>query len=414
MSLLPRRLRHGEEATLVEHLGELRARLIICLVAITVAFAVTYAFHGRLLDWLNRPLPADKRPPITFGVLEPFTVSIMVSFYAACLIALPIIFWQVWAFLAPAFDERYQRSMSVLVAVRGGARDRAASRSATGSCCRPRVHFLTNYDSAHFDILIRARDYYAFTSLLLLAVALAFEVPVFVLGLVRLRIVSAANLRHGWRVGIFAMTVLGVLLPGVDPVSTGALGARARHAVRALDRAGLVLRAALARLSRAGGCDDRCLRRAVWLRLVASIGALALGVAAVAIVAVLAHRTPGPAGATNAPVGASAEPTATTATTPQTGEPAFPAPPKGAVVFSRPAGDEVLALGVVPGKRLQLQASVLGGQGKGVGGTRRLVRRRRQDAARRPVRRRAATARRRSPSKVPEAIDVRVVRRRSR
>jgi hypothetical protein len=107
---------------------------------------------------------------------------------------------------------------------------------------------------------------------------------------------------------------------------------------------------------------------AVWLRLVASIGALALGVAAVAIVAVLAHRTPGPAGATNAPVSASAEPTATTATTPQTGEPAFPAPPKGAVVFSRTAGDEVVALGVVPGKRLLLQASVLGGQGTGVEG----------------------------------------------
>ncbi|MFL5936913.1 MAG: twin-arginine translocase subunit TatC, partial [Gaiellaceae bacterium] len=84
----------------------------------------------------------------------------------------------------------------------------------------PALHFLTNYDSEHFDILIRARDYYGFTSLLLLAVALAFEVPVFVLGLVRLRIVSATNLRHGWRVGIFAMTVLGVLLPGVDPVST--------------------------------------------------------------------------------------------------------------------------------------------------------------------------------------------------
>ena len=82
------------------------------------------------------------------------------------------------------------------------------------------VHFLTNYDSEQFNIQIRARDYYAFTSLLLLAVALAFEVPVFVLGLVRLRIVSAAKLRQGWRVGIFAMTALGVLLPGVDPVST--------------------------------------------------------------------------------------------------------------------------------------------------------------------------------------------------
>ena len=51
-------------------------------------------------------------------------------------------------------------------------------------------------------------------------VALAFEVPVFVLGLVRLRILSAARLRATWRFGLFAMTALGVLLPGVDPVST--------------------------------------------------------------------------------------------------------------------------------------------------------------------------------------------------
>jgi sec-independent protein translocase protein TatC len=219
MGLLPRRLRHGEEATLVEHLGELRARLVICIAAITGAFVFTYAFHGHLLHWLNAPLPADKRPPITLGVLEPFTVSIMVSFYAACLIALPIVFWQVWSFLAPAFEERYQRSVGILVVF-------AAALAIAGIAfgyfivLPAAVHFLTNYDSSHFDIQIRARDYYAFTSLLLLAVALAFEVPVFVLGLVRLRIVTAAKLRQGWRVGIFAMVVLGVLLPGVDPVST--------------------------------------------------------------------------------------------------------------------------------------------------------------------------------------------------
>ena len=219
MSPLPRRLRHGEEATLVEHLGELRARLIICLLAVVAAFAVTYTFHGRLLDWLNRPLPADKRPPITFGVLEPFTVSIMVSFYAAVLIALPILFWQLWAFLAPAFEERHQRSMATLVAF--------ATLLAVGGMAfgywlvlPAAVHFLTNYDSNHFDIVVRAKDYYAFTSFLLLGVALSFEVPVFVLGLVRLRILSAARLRGSWRFGIFAMTALGVLLPGVDPVST--------------------------------------------------------------------------------------------------------------------------------------------------------------------------------------------------
>ena len=146
MSLLPRRLRHGEEATLVEHLGELRARLVICIVSIVGAFVVTYALHGHLLEWLNRPLPVDKRPPVTFGVLEPFPVSIMVSFYAACLIVLPILFWQVWSFLAPAFEERHQRSISILVVF--------ATALAVGGVAfgywivlPAAVHFLTNYDS---------------------------------------------------------------------------------------------------------------------------------------------------------------------------------------------------------------------------------------------------------------------------
>jgi sec-independent protein translocase protein TatC len=216
---LPRRLQHGEEATLVEHLGELRARLVIVLATLTVTFVVVYAFHGHLLEWLNRPLPADKRTPATFGVLEPFTTSIMVSFYAAVVLSLPVLFWQVWSFLAPAFEERHQRSMSLLV---GFATLLALGGLAFGYwvILPAAVHFLTGYDSSHFNILIRAKDYYSFVSMLMLAVALAFEVPVFVLGLVRFRIVSAARLRRGWRMGVFAMTVLGVVLPGVDPVST--------------------------------------------------------------------------------------------------------------------------------------------------------------------------------------------------
>jgi sec-independent protein translocase protein TatC len=216
---MPRRLAHGEEATLVEHLGELRARLIIVLGALTVAFVVMYVFHGHILEWLNRPLPARLSKPTTFGVLEPFTTSIMVSFYAAIVVTLPLIFWQVWAFLAPAFDERHQRSMGVLV---GFAAALALAGVAFGYwvILPAAVGFLTGYDSSHFNILVRARDYYSFTSMLLLAVALAFEVPVFMLGLVRLRILSAASIRQNWRMGVFAITVLGVLLPGVDPVST--------------------------------------------------------------------------------------------------------------------------------------------------------------------------------------------------
>jgi sec-independent protein translocase protein TatC len=219
MGLFPRRLRHGEEASLVEHLSELRARLIISLIAIAAAFIVAYVFHGRLLNWLNRPLPQEYRKPATFSPLEPFTTSIWVSLWAALLIALPIVFWQLWSFLAPALAEHRQRAMAIMVAF--------ATMLGLGGIAfgywvvlPPAIHFLTNYDSSHFQIFIRARDYYKFATFVLVAVALAFEVPVFVLGLVRLGVLTAAKLRHTWRIGIFVMTVIGVILPGVDPVST--------------------------------------------------------------------------------------------------------------------------------------------------------------------------------------------------
>jgi sec-independent protein translocase protein TatC len=219
MSVLPRRLQHGEEATLVEHLGELRTRLIISLIALAAGFAVAYGFHGRLLHWLNRPLPPDLGKPVTFSPIEPFATSIMVSLWAGLLLALPIVLWQLWAFLAPALEERKQRSILVPVAF--------ATILGLGGVLfgyfvilNPAIHFLTNYDSSYYNIQIRARDYYRFVSFVLLGVAVAFEVPVFVLALVRLRILSAAQLRHTWRAGIFVMTVIGVILPGVDPVST--------------------------------------------------------------------------------------------------------------------------------------------------------------------------------------------------
>lgn len=219
MARLPRRLRHGEEATLVEHLGELRARLIISLIALGAGFGVAYAFHGQLLDWLNRPLPDRLQKPATFSPIEPFATSMFVSLWAGLLLALPIVFWQVWAFLAPAFEEQRQRSMVVLVAF---ATILGLGGVAFGYfvILSPAIHFLTNFDSTHYTILIRARDYYRFVGFVLLGVALAFEVPVFVLALVRLRILSAAKLRSTWRLGVFVMTVIGVILPGVDPVST--------------------------------------------------------------------------------------------------------------------------------------------------------------------------------------------------
>src|SRR5918992_141546 len=114
MAKLPRRLRHGEEATLVEHLGELRARLVVSLVALAVAFVAVFAVHERLVRFLKRPLPEDVEL-VTLGVTEPFSTSVKVSLYAAFALALPVILFQAWSFLAPAFAPHLQRVVATFV-----------------------------------------------------------------------------------------------------------------------------------------------------------------------------------------------------------------------------------------------------------------------------------------------------------
>jgi sec-independent protein translocase protein TatC len=219
MPRLPRRLDHDEEATLVEHLGELRTRLYISLAALIVGFSVAYAFHSHLIKWLEDALPPDRRHLITFGVAEPFMTSMWISLYAGFLVALPIILWQVWSFLAPAFAENMQRSIASLVAF-------ATLLAAAGVAFAyfvvlpAAVHFLTNYDDDLFNIQIRAKDYLSFSAMVLLAVAIVFEVPVFVLALVRIGVVTSEKLRRTWRIGVVVMAAVAVALPGVDPVTT--------------------------------------------------------------------------------------------------------------------------------------------------------------------------------------------------
>ena len=214
---MPRRLHHGEEATLVEHLDELRSRLIIALVAIVPAFAVAFAFHERIVEWLTGPLPEGK-DLVTFGVTEPFTTSVKVSLIAAVALVLPVLLWQVWAFLAPAVEPHFQRIALFFVAL-------ATALFACGVVFMyyvvlPRaLEFLTTYDDELYDIQIRASYYYTFVALLLLGGGLAFLLPIFVLALVRLRIVTSDTLRRNRRIAFVLLLIFAALLPTVDPVS---------------------------------------------------------------------------------------------------------------------------------------------------------------------------------------------------
>jgi sec-independent protein translocase protein TatC len=215
---LPRRLDHGEQATLVEHLGELRHRIFICLGALIPAFLIAFAFHERIVTWLTEPLPPDHDKLVTLGVAEPFTTSVKVSMYAALALVLPIVLWQLWSFLAPAVDRRTQRVMSVFVVV--ATLLFAAGIAFSYTVVMPAaLDFLTNYDESLYDNQIRASYYYSFASMLLLAGGLAFEMPIFILALVRLRILTSAQLRRNRRVGYVCMVAVAIILPTIDPVS---------------------------------------------------------------------------------------------------------------------------------------------------------------------------------------------------
>jgi sec-independent protein translocase protein TatC len=215
--IVPRRLSHDEEATLVEHLTELRHRLVICLVAIVPAFALSYAFHEQLIERLMDLVP-EGTPIVTLGVTEPFTTSLKVSFYAAVALVLPLLLWQVWAFLAPAVAEGTQRILSAFVVL-------ATFLFVAGvvfcyTIVLPKaLDFLVDYDSELYTEQIRASYFLSFVALTLLAFGIAFQMPIFILGLVRLGVLSSDRLRRNRRIGYVAMLAFAILLPTVDPVS---------------------------------------------------------------------------------------------------------------------------------------------------------------------------------------------------
>jgi sec-independent protein translocase protein TatC len=141
-----------------------------------------------------------------------------VSFYAALAIMLPLVLWQIWAFFAPAVAEGTQRVIGVFVVF-------ATCLFAAGvAFCYvivlPRaLEFLVDYDSELYVEQIRASYFLSFVTLTLFAFGIAFQMPIFILGLVRIGALTASRLRRNRRIGYVLMLAFAIILPTVDPVS---------------------------------------------------------------------------------------------------------------------------------------------------------------------------------------------------
>ena len=216
---LPSRLQHGEGAELVDHLDELRTRLIVSVGVVLVGTTVAFVFHHRIVQWMIDPLPNGHRELLTLGVAEPFTTSLKVSIAAGFGLALPVVLWQLWGFFAPALEPKAQRGVRMLTAF-AGALVVAGVAFGYRVALPASLKFLVNYDDSLYNSQLRAADYISFALLVLAACGAVFELPVAVLGLVRVGALTSKKLRSNRKIGYMIVAIIAVALPGIDPVTT--------------------------------------------------------------------------------------------------------------------------------------------------------------------------------------------------
>ncbi len=213
-----RAVSHEDRLTLVQHLDELRTRIVVCLAVFGVALALCFWQNHLLLEAASNPLPAGHRKLLTFGVTEPFMTTLTVSVYGALILSLPILVYQLYAFVLPAFKPG-ERQLALPLLLLAPFLFIAGVAFGYFLVMPAAVHFLLGFNGSQFNIQVRARDYYSFFATTMLACGVVFELPLAILAVTRLGIVSVAQLRKNRRYAYFAISVIAAALPGVDPIS---------------------------------------------------------------------------------------------------------------------------------------------------------------------------------------------------
>lgn len=216
---------YEDRLTLVDHLTELRSRLVWAIIAFGIAWALAGWQNHFVLEVVNRPLedldqellgPGAK--PISFGVTEQFTTTLMVSAYAGLLLSLPVILYQLYSFVLPAFSPQ-ERKVALPLLLMVPVLFICGTLFCYYVVLEPATEFLLSFNSDEFTTAVRARDYYSFVALSEIAMGLLFQVPVVILAMTRLGITTPEKLRENRRFAILGCAVLAALLPTIDPVT---------------------------------------------------------------------------------------------------------------------------------------------------------------------------------------------------
>lgn len=218
----------GEEAeparmSLLEHLGELRTRLVRCVIAAFVGLIACWGFKERILDVLMEPMlkVLEASGQTHFIYLQPaeaFFTYVKASFLGGLVLMSPYLFYQLWAFIAPGLYP-HERKWLIPIALF------SALLFVAGACFGYFVVFPVGFDyfasfiSPQLQFLPALATYFGFAVKMLLAFGLIFEMPLFILFLARLGMVTAAGMRRMRRYNILIIFIVAAILTPPDPFS---------------------------------------------------------------------------------------------------------------------------------------------------------------------------------------------------
>ena len=211
----------GEPMGLMDHLSELRSRLVRCCIAVGIGFGICWAVVDPIFDVLIQPLLAVL-PPGTHAqyttLPEAFFTRMYIAFVAGVFLASPAIFYQIWAFVSPGLYDEEKRHILPIAFLS------AIFFLAGGAFCYFIVFpfafsFFVSFSTPDIVVTPKVSDYLSFVLKLLIAFGLIFEMPIFTLFLARMGILTAAMMRRGRRYAIVGIFILAAILTPPDVVS---------------------------------------------------------------------------------------------------------------------------------------------------------------------------------------------------
>ncbi|MEE2691958.1 MAG: twin-arginine translocase subunit TatC [Pseudomonadota bacterium] len=227
----------ASSAPLLDHLVELRQRLIICIAAIAVAFGICFVFSKQIFDFLIIPfveavgkVSQGRDPTLYFAPLEFFFTRVRLSVFAAIVLAFPVLAYQAYAFVAPGLYRREKKAAAPFLAAMPVLF--ALGASLVYFIMMPFVmRFAVGFEAhtgegspANYELLTRVGDYLSLVTTLILAFGFAFQLPVFLTLLARAGIIDSGFLVKNRRIAIVVIFIIAAFLTPPDPFSQIVLG----------------------------------------------------------------------------------------------------------------------------------------------------------------------------------------------